>query len=233
MNELIYVADDERNISELIRSYLEREGFEVRTFNDGTSVYEAFLERKPDMLILDIMMPGMDGYAICREVRSASSIPILMVSAKDEEMDRIRGLELGSDDYISKPFSPRELVMRVKNIFRRVGAGETADGRDGSADYEQITAGDLILIPDQRRAIVKGIDIDFTAKEYDFLSYMVRNRNRVFNREQLIKNIWGYVHIGDTRAIDDLVKRVRRKLSLAGSTFEIVTVWGYGYKVNA
>jgi DNA-binding response OmpR family regulator len=185
------------------------------------------------MMILDIMMPGMDGYTICKEVRNSSSLPILIVSAKDEEIDRILGLELGSDDYISKPFSPRELVARVKNIFRRVSSTVAAATNDIIDEEDRYECGDIVLIPSQRLASVNGIEIDFTAKEYDFLNYMAKNRNKVFSREQLIKNIWGYSHVGDTRAIDDLVKRVRRKLLLSGSTLEIVTVWGYGYKINA
>lgn len=233
MNELIYVADDEKNISELIKSYLEAEGYRVQTFDDGLKVFDAYNAKKPDMMILDIMMPGMDGYSICKEVRSTSTLPILMVSAKDEEIDRILGLELGSDDYISKPFSPRELVVRVKNVFRRINIAATDSVTGEKSEDEKIYCGDLVLIPSQRLAVKDNIEIDFTAKEYDFLSYLAKYCNRVFSREQLIKNIWGYSHIGDTRAIDDLVKRVRKKLTQADSIIEIVTIWGYGYKLNA
>ncbi|HBQ63498.1 MAG TPA: DNA-binding response regulator [Clostridiales bacterium] len=229
MNKLIYLADDEKNIRDLVKSYLVMEGYQVETFSDGLSVMDAYRRKKPDMMILDIMMPGMDGYAICREVRRESPIPILIVSAKDQEMDRILGLELGSDDYIAKPFSPRELVVRVKTIFRRVGELPSAAVPESE---EKILCGDMTLIPGQRKAVSGTTEIDFTMKEYDFLLYMLKNRSKVYSREQLIRNIWGYTHIGEPRAIDDLVKRVRKKLSNAGSTLEIVTVWGYGYKID-
>jgi len=173
------------------------------------------------------MMPGMDGYTLCREIRKTSDVPIIMVSAKDEEIDKVLGLELGSDDYISKPFSPRELVARVKTIFRRVrNDTPTVDSK-----RREIRCQDIVILPDERRILKNDSEIELTVKEYDFLLYLVENKNRVFTREQLINSIWGYDYAGDTRAIDDLVKRIRKKLSDAGSRLEIVTVWGYGYKI--
>lgn len=226
-NKLIYVVDDEQNIRELVKSYLVKEGFEVSVYRDGESALQDFAKRKPDMLILDIMMPGMDGYSLCREIRKSSDVPIIMVSARDDEIDRILGLELGSDDYISKPFSPRELVVRVKTIFRRI-RDEEPQGRDTE---KGITCKDISILPEARRVLSGETEIELTAKEYDFLLYLAGNKGRAFTREQLINSIWGYEYIGDTRAIDDLVKRVRKKLAEAGSALEITTVWGYGYKI--
>ncbi len=229
-NRLIYVVDDEQNIRDLIKSYLQKEGYDVETFPDGKAAYDNFKSRPADMLIIDIMMPVMDGYTLCREVRKLGDVPIIMVSAKDDEIDRVVGLELGSDDYISKPFSPRELIARVKNIFRRVNH-EIQDNYNQDKRNE-LKFCDLLILPDERRVLVRGEDIDLTTKEYDFLLFLIRGKNKVFTREQLITNIWGYDYIGDNRAIDDLVKRVRKKLAQMGSKLEITTVWGYGYKVS-
>jgi DNA-binding response OmpR family regulator len=228
-NKLIYVVDDEQNIRDLIKTYLMKEGFEVQIFADGSGAFEAFSARPADMLIIDIMMPGMDGYTLCKEIRKTSDVPIIMVSAKDDEIDRILGLELGSDDYMAKPFSPRELVVRAKTIFRRVREDvpvKTAEHK------EELKCQDIVIFPDERRVMKEAVEIELTSKEFEFLCYLVKNRNRVFTREQLIQNIWGYDYIGDTRAIDDLVKRVRKKLGEAGARLEIITVWGYGYKVS-
>jgi len=227
-NKLIYVVDDEERIRELVKSYLLKESFDVEVFEDGRHAYDGFLAQIPDMFIMDIMMPGMDGYALCREIRKTSDVPVIMVSAKDDEVDRVLGLELGSDDYISKPFSPRELVARVKSIFRRI----KQDPEKTEVRRNEIKCADIFILPDERRILKEEAEIDLTSKEYDFLFYLVKNKNKVFKREQLINSIWGYDYIGDTRAIDDLVKRVRKKLADAGSALEISTVWGYGYKIS-
>jgi DNA-binding response OmpR family regulator len=226
--KLIYVVDDEQNIRELIKSYLLKEGFDVEVFDNGKSALGQFQKRKADMLIIDIMMQGMDGYTLCREIRKDSNVPIIMVSAKGDEIDKILGLELGSDDYISKPFSPMELVVRVKTIFRRIkGAGS-----ENMPRVNEIRCRDLVLLPDERKVSSNDMEIELTTREYDFLSYLVTNKNRVFTREQLLTNIWGYDYLGDLRAIDDLVKRLRKKLSETGSAVNITTVWGYGYKIS-
>ncbi len=227
-NRLIYVVDDEQNIRDLIKSYLQKEGYDVETFPDGKTAFDNFKSRQADMLIIDIMMPGMDGYTLCSEIRKFGDVPIIMVSAKDDEIDRVVGLELGSDDYISKPFSPRELIARVKNIFKRI--------KDKPYIYHikknEIKFRDLIILPDERRIIKGGEDIELTSKEFDFLLFLISGKNKVFSREQLLNNIWGYDYTGDPRAIDDLVKRVRKKMSQVGSELEIITVWGFGYKVS-
>lgn len=228
-SKLIYVVDDEQKIRELIKTYLIKEGYDVVDFADGISAFESFSKTPSDMLVLDIMMPGMDGYTLCKEIRKISDVPIIMVSAKDDEVDRIIGLELGSDDYISKPFSPRELVARVKTIFRRI---KDEPQEKAETQRNEIMCHDIAVFPDERRVKRNQKDIDLTAREYDFLVYLIKNKNRVFTREQLITGIWGYDYIGDTRTIDDLVKRVRKKLEQEGSTLEITTVWGYGYKIS-
>lgn len=226
-NKLIYVVDDEQNIRDLICAYLKKESFETRSFQDGESALEAFKSNASDMLIIDIMMPGMDGYTLCRKIRETSDVPIIMVSARDEEIDRILGLELGSDDYISKPFSPRELVARVKTVFRRFKPNQTTTDQSPN----RIICADLVILSDERKVLVGQSEIDLTNKEYELLVFMVINKNKAFTREQLISSIWGYDYIGDNRAIDDLVKKVRKKLSAKGSNLEITTVWGYGYKI--
>ena len=228
-NELIYVADDEERIRDLICSYLENSGFKVKSFADGTNVLAAFNLEPADMLILDIMMPGLDGYSVCREIRKTSQVPVIMVSAKDEEIDRILGLELGSDDYMSKPFSPRELVARVKNIFKRT--------KKDPLEYLMATpykpmCKDIELIPDERRVLCCGKDLELTSKEFDLMLFLISNKNHAFTREQLIEKIWGYDYMGETRTIDDLVKRIRKKLTEANSETKISTVWGFGYKIT-
>jgi len=228
MSKLIYVVDDEEKIRELIKTYLVKEGYEVCVFDNGESALNAFKERFPDMLVIDIMMPGMDGYSLCREIRKFSDVPIIIVSAKGDEIDKVLGLELGSDDYISKPFSPRELVARVKTIFRRAKSQTARD----SSFVNMIKCGDLVIYPDERKVLKDDIEIDLTAKEYDFLYFLIKNKNIAFTREQLIQNVWGYDYSGDERSIDDLVKRLRKKLSAVNSSIKIITVWGYGYKIE-
>lgn len=230
-NKHIFVVDDEKNICELIKKYLIKEGYTVDVFHDGKSAYDAFITNPPDMFVIDVMMTGMDGFTLCREIRKKSNVPIIIVSAKGDEIDRILGLELGSDDYISKPFSVRELIVRIKTIFRRMSMITNSVSGDEKSEQNIVKCCDITFLPDERRALKEEIELDFTAKEYDFLCFLSKNKNRIFNREQLINNIWGYEYIGDTRAIDDLVKRVRKKLAKVESNMEIVTVWGFGYKI--
>jgi len=224
--KLIYVVDDEQNIRELLRKYLDAQGFDVEVFESGSSVLSAFSKRECDMMIIDIIMPEMDGYALCRELRKISNIPIIMISAKDDEIDRVLGLELGSDDYVSKPFQPRELVARIRSVFRR-----SVSTKEDKSNDEKLTAADITICLDERRVLMGDTEIELTSKEYSLLVYLVENKNKVFKRERLITDIWGYDFIGDTRAVDDLIKRIRKKLQEAGARMEIKTVWGYGYKV--
>lgn len=208
----------------MIRAYLEKEGYETRAFSNADSAFAEFVKSGCDMLIIDIMMPGTDGLELCRRIRSSSDVPIIIVSARDEEIDRILGLELGSDDYLSKPFSPRELVIRVKNIFRRI--------RPVAAPEENpISEFCNVSVDDTGHSVsIGGKDVEFTVKEYDLLSLFIKNPGRAYSREQLINSIWGYDYIGDVRPVDDLVKRIRRKLKAGGATMAITTVWGFGYK---
>ncbi|MEI6601993.1 MAG: response regulator transcription factor [Clostridia bacterium] len=227
MNEkLIYVVDDEQNIRDLIREYLINSGYRVETFDNGEDVLEAFKRNPADMLILDIMMPEMDGLTVCKEVRKICNVPIIMVSAKDDEIDKIIGLEIGGDDYIAKPFSPRELVSRVKSVFRRVDEKASTP-----LEKNKLKIADISIFLDERKVVSNLTEIEFTSKEYSLFLFLCENKNKVFNREQLISSIWGYEFIGDTRAVDDLVKRIRKKLTEAASEIEIKTVWGYGYKI--
>ena len=224
----IFVIDDDANIRQLILRYLEKEGYKVTTFENADSVLEAFNTMQPDALVLDIMMPGsMDGLDLCKKIRMISQVPIIFVSAKDEAIDRIIGLELGADDYLSKPFSPRELLVRLKIIFRRI---------DPVIQSEQETTTyqikDLKIDDSKRVCTVKGMEMPLTNNEYMLLAYLVKNKNISFTRENLIQNIWGYDYVGESRMIDDLVKRLRKKLKSMDTKVEITTVWGYGYRID-
>lgn len=227
--KLIYVVDDEKSIRDLIKAYLVKEGYHVKTYESGEEALAAYHRTACDMMIIDIMMKGMDGYGLCREIRKVSDIPIMMVSAKDDEIDRILGLELGSDDYLSKPFSPRELVVRVKNILRRIdksGSNTTPEPIE-----QPLSLKDVMVMTSERKVVANNQDLKLTNKEFEFMHFMVNHKNKAFSREQLLNNIWGYDYFGEDRAVDDLVKRVRKKLRSVDSTVEILTVWGYGYKI--
>lgn len=219
----IFVVDDDENIANLIKKYLENEGFTAEVFYNGEDVLNAMARVSPDMFVLDIMMPGKGGLDLCREIRKKGSTPIIFVSAKGEELDRVLGLELGADDYLTKPFSPRELVVRVKNIFRRLSESRTA------AEYR---VSDLIVFPDARSARVGDKEIDLTSKEYHLLEMLAGNPGYAFSRQQILDRVWGIDYVGDDRAVDDLVKRIRKKIKERGSSAQISTVWGYGYKIH-
>lgn len=221
----ILVVDDKKNIRELIRKYLEKEGFRVTARDSGEGLLRELDSLLPDLLVLDIMLPGVDGLELCREIRRKSELPIVFVSARDEEFDRILGLELGGDDYLTKPFSPRELVARVKNIFKRLE-------KPSYNDEEVFQLRDIKLYPARRYVEKNGQEIHFTTREFDLLEFLLRNKNHSFTRDHLIERIWGYDYPGDGRNVDDLVKRIRKKLSECGSQAEITTVWGYGYRID-
>lgn len=221
----IFIVDDERNIRDLIRKYLEKENYQVTVFENAENVINEINRLMPDLLVLDIMMPGVDGLELCKEIRKQSEIPIIFVSARDEELDRILGLELGADDYLSKPFSPRELVARIKNIFKRLE-------KSSHVKSETLNIRDLKVECHRRYIERNGVELALTTKEYDLLEFLIRNRNMPFTREQLLEKVWGYDYIGDIRVIDDLIKRLRKKLAEAESALEIKTVWGYGYRVD-
>ncbi len=224
--KLIYIADDEINISNIIKSFLENECFQVETFPDGQAIIDAFNRKEADMLIIDIMMPGMDGYSVCSYIRQRSTVPIIFVSAKDTEPDKIAGLSLGSDDYLTKPFSPMELTARVKSIFRRIDM----DRSKKELRYE-MQISDIALNREYKQAFVGNSAISLTTLEFSVLYYLAQNRSRPVSRSELLDKIWGFEHEVETRATDDTIKRLRKKLSDAGSALKIETVWGFGFKL--
>ena len=221
----IFVVDDEVTIRDLIKKYLEKEGYKVTLFADGKNLVNEIRRLSPDLVVLDIMLPGTDGLELCKEIRKTSELPIIFVSARDEEFDRVIGLEIGGDDYLAKPFSPRELVARVKNIMKRVEKASLP--RD-----EKESIKDICIQFDRRYVEREGEELKLTTKEYELFEFLVKNKNMPFSRDQLVERIWGYDYIGDSRIIDDLVKRIRKKLSEMGSQAEITTVWGYGYRID-
>ncbi|MHC1749388.1 MAG: response regulator transcription factor [Cellulosilyticaceae bacterium] len=225
--KIIYIADDEESIRVLLKQYLEKEGYEIHAFIDGETILKAFQEKECHMMIIDIRMPNMDGYSLCREIRAISNIPIIIVSAKDDEIDRILGLELGGDDYLNKPFSLRELAIRIKKIFSRTqGLKEI-----GNAD-NILQCKDLILLRESRCILKEGAEVAVTTKEFELLALFMENKNKALTRNQIIEMIWGYEYIGDTRQVDDLIRRVRKKFMDEGILCEIQTIWGYGYKMS-
>ncbi len=223
MPKRIYIADDDKNIRELIARFLKNDGFETETFDNGDGLLRAFLTRPADMLILDIMMPGTDGLALCAQVRESSDVPIIIVSARDSELDRINGITTGSDDYMVKPFSPMELVTRVKAIFRRTDAVR-------APSCHELSFGPLRIAEAERQAYLGGEKLDLTPTELSFMAYLIRHIGRAISRDELLRAVWRFEAEVDTRATDDVVKRLRRKLR--GSGVRIGSVWGYGFKLE-
>lgn len=226
-NKLIYIADDEKNIQNIIKMFLIKEGYDVHTFSDGSDLLKAFKEKPADMLILDIMMPKLDGLAVCSEIRKDSTVPIIIISAKDSESDKIAGLMLGSDDYLSKPFSPVELVLRVKGIFRRMDSDKNQTKSDGV-----IKVADITIYTEGRYATCNGEDLKFTPMEFNLICYLAKNINKGVSREELLNKLWGYESDVDTRATDDMIKRIRKKLSSLNSSLKIETLWGFGFIIS-
>lgn len=221
----IVVVDDEKRIREIIVMYLVKEGYEVADFDNADEAYEYFKNNHIDLMVLDIMMRGTNGLDLCKKIRRESDIPIIFVSARNEELDRILGLELGADDYLSKPFSVRELIVRIKNILKR------SENIVGHKDESVLNVKELYIYPDQRIVKIVDKEIPLTTKEYEVLKYLVENKGYPLSRDKIIQNIWGYEYDGYDRNVDDTVKRLRKKLKESGSSVEIQTVWGFGYKV--
>lgn len=220
--ERILLIEDESRIREMVREYLESEGFIVTEAIDGAEGLESFKGSEFDMLILDVMLPKVDGWSVCREVRRISTIPIIMLTARGEEYDRLFGFELGVDDYIVKPFSPKELVARMKAVLRR------SSNTSGNTSTDIFQYKDLSVNIEARKVTIAGRTIDMTPKEFDLLSFFVKNRDRVFTREQLLDKVWGYEFGGDYRTVDTHVKMLRE--SLGEYRGFLVTAWGVGYK---
>lgn len=225
MNYSIFIVEDDPNIRDIVSAYLNKEGYNVSMADNAEDAWELTKEKAPDMWILDIMLPGMDGYELCKKIRQKSEVPIIIISAKDEEVDKILGLELGSDDYLTKPFSPRELVARVKRLFKRVDHSNVVNEQPTNDTYE---LGELKLHVEGRRVFWKEQEVEVTAKEFEMLHILIRNQNRAFARDELLSLIWGEDYFGSDRAVDDLIKRLRKKLD----GLPIETVWGYGYRLS-
>jgi len=226
VKKLIYVVDDDRNIRQLIGKYLENEGFRVITFPSATGVIERIKAEAPDCIVLDVMMPGDSGLDLCRKIRNEFTTPIIFVSAKGEEIDRILGIELGGDDYLVKPFSPRELVVRIKGILRR------SNIQIEKEDDNTNSFGNVVIDTDARVLCVQENPMTLTNKEYELMLYLIENAQKAMSREQIIDTIWGYDYIGEMRSVDDLVRRLRKKLREGEANIVIETVWGYGYKLE-
>lgn len=221
MDRHIGIVEDDVNIQNIVSAYLKKEAFSVTVLGSAEEAWELWETNPPDMWILDIMLPGMDGYEFCKKIRMESDVPIIIISAKDEEIDKILGLELGGDDYLTKPFSPRELIARVKRLFRRTNVQVTQE-----QEPEKIKVGPLLIYKTERRIFWDGIEQEFTTKEFDLLLLLAENPNRAFSREELLERIWGDDYFGSDRAVDDLVKRIRKKIT----DIPLETVWGFGYR---
>ena len=220
----ILVVEDDSNILELICMYLEKEGFDVRTANNGGKAIEEFQKKEPDLMLLDIMLPVMDGWGVCAKVRETSKVPIIMLTAKSEVMDRIHGLEMGADDYLVKPFEMKELLARIEAVLRRTGtapAEETA---------RRLTFDKMTIDMDAFELIIDGKKVDTPPKEMELLFYLASSPNRVYTRNQLLDEVWGFDYFGDSRTVDVHVKRLREKLEGVSESWNLKTVWGVGYK---
>ncbi|MEE1027920.1 MAG: response regulator transcription factor [Agathobacter sp.] len=222
----ILIVDDDNNIAELISLYLTKECYDTQIVNDGEEALKAFEVYNPNLILLDLMLPGIDGYQVCREIRTKSNTPIIMLSAKGEIFDKVLGLELGADDYIMKPFDSKELVARVKAVLRRF---QPVKAEALSTDQKCVEYPELTINLTNYSVTYEGRQIDMPPKELELLYFLASSPNQVFTREQLLDNIWGYEYIGDTRTVDVHVKRLREKIK-DKENWSISTVWGIGYK---
>ena len=221
--QTIMVVDDDPNIAQLVKLYLEKEGFEVTVETRGDEAVAAFQKNPPSLMLLDIMLPGMDGYQVCRAIRQISTIPIIMLSAKDETFDKVLGLELGADDYITKPFEGKELVARVKAVLRRSSPGES--------EKDTLSFPGLTISLEKYEVHYQGKLLEMPPKELEVLYFLAAHQNRVFTREQLLEQVWGFDFFGDSRTVDVHIKRLREKLQDSEALgWTIRTVWGVGYK---
>lgn len=220
---LMLIADDNRQIRSILEEYAKKEGYEVKIACKGTTALEAFVNYKPDIVLLDVMMPEMDGFEVCREIRKISSVPVIMITARGEDFERIMGLDIGADDYIVKPFSPGEVMARVRAVMRRLGA----DTRAGSL----LVYDNLKINMEDYTATIDNNNLSLTKKEIELLWTLALNKNKVFTRDNLLNTIWGYDYYGDTRTVDSHIKRLRSKIDYFDhKNWEIKTIWGVGYK---
>ncbi len=219
----IMIVDDDENICELLRLYLEKDGFETLTVNNGLKAVEAEGRFLPDLILLDIMLPGIDGWQVCREIRKSSDVPIIMLTAKGETFDKILGLELGADDYVSKPFDAKEVIARIKAVLRRSNISD-------NKDVKEVRFENLIINLTNYELVVNGQQVDTPPKELELIYHLASNPNRVYTRDQLLDEVWGFDYYGDSRTVDVHVKRLREKLEGVSERWVLKTVWGVGYK---
>ncbi len=227
----ILIVDDDANIAELISLYLIKECYDTKIVGDGEAALKEFASFRPNLILLDLMLPGMDGYQVCREIRTSSQVPIIMLSAKGEIFDKVLGLELGADDYMIKPFDSKELVARVKAVLRRYQAGP-ASAAAAAAEKQQgeyVEYPDLVVNLTNYSVLYKGHSVEMPPKELELLYFLASSPNQVFTREQLLDHIWGYEYVGDTRTVDVHIKRLREKIK-DHEGWALTTVWGIGYK---
>jgi DNA-binding response OmpR family regulator len=222
MNQKVLVVDDDVNICKLITLYLEKDGYEVFEAYNGNKALEVFKDKTPNIVILDIMLPGIDGWQVCRDIRRISSIPIIMLSAKGETFDKVLGLELGADDYLVKPFEPKELTARIKAVLRRYEHKES--------DTQEVVYPNLVVNRTKYSLKVFGENVDLPPKELELLFFLASNPNKVFTREQLLEQVWGFDFYGDSRTVDVHIKRLREKINKGNQNWQLKTVWGVGYK---
>ncbi len=219
----ILIVDDDTNICELLRLYIEKDGFDTAIAYNGTQALKLFEQDKPDLVMLDIMLPELDGWQVCREIRKTSQVPVIMLTAKGEVFDKILGLELGADDYVVKPFEAKEVIARIHAVLRRTNTNETPNIKEVVWDKLSINLTNYELKVD-------GVQIDTPPKEMELLYHLASNPNRVFTRDQLLDEVWGFDYYGDSRTVDVHVKRLREKIDGVSSQWELKTVWGVGYK---
>ncbi|MCR4589204.1 MAG: response regulator transcription factor [Lachnospiraceae bacterium] len=227
----VLIVDDDNNIAELISLYFTKECFDTKIVNDGESALKEFDSYNPNIILLDLMLPGIDGYQVCREIRTRSQTPIIMISAKGEVFDKVLGLELGADDYMEKPFDSKELIARAKAVLRRTNAAAPA-AESSRSDVKKVEYPDLVINLTNYSVLYCGKALDMPPKELELLYFLASSPNQVFTREQLLDHIWGYEYIGDTRTVDVHIKRLREKLR-DHEAWRISTVWGIGYKFES
>ena len=228
MGHSIYLADDEKSIRELLHSFLASDGYTVRSCESGDALLEAFRQEPAELVILDIMMPGTDGLTVCRELRSVSDIPIILLTAKDSELDYVMGISQGSDDYLTKPFRPTILLMKVKALLRRV---EMDRGKKAEAE-DELRYGDLRYSSTENAVFCGSTIVALTQTELRLLSYMLKQPEKAYSREELLNAVWGFDSEVETRVTDETLRRIRKKLTQAGSTVSVSTIWGFGYKLK-
>ena len=226
MSNKALIVEDDINIADLLRLYLEKDGFEVYRAVDGGEGVRLAREKEPDLVLLDIMLPVMDGWAVCREIRKTSQVPIIMLTAKGETSDKISGLDMGADDYVTKPFEIGELLSRIHAVMRRSGGGGTEEG----SSVKKLVFDKLVINLDSYELLVDGKKIDTPPKEMELLYHLAASPNRVYTRNQLLDEVWGFDYFGDSRTVDVHIKRLREKLEGVSEQWSLATVWGVGYK---